>query len=76
MMYQPTHLDGNTLVVISRHKGRFMHERSGRLSYDGDVLTVDNVPLSEAEIASIKPVVAGTLIEQAVGFDFFLMLNE
>jgi hypothetical protein len=76
-MHHPAHIDGCTVVVLRQERWGFRVLGSGRLTHDGESLTlVDSDvcrPFSDAERDSLLPVGPGNRIPQCRGFDFFLL---
>jgi hypothetical protein len=74
-MYQPSHLDGCSVVVL--RKGGLGHilVKSGFLEFDGkelSLVTVDGrFPFSKEEVESLKLAVPGNRIPECQGFRFF-----
>ncbi|MFN3168584.1 MAG: hypothetical protein ACE37H_16110 [Phycisphaeraceae bacterium] len=77
-IHPPAHIDGCSLVVLTRSKGRYTIEASGILAFDGEILSIagTNRIISEAEQDKIKDVLPDSQIKQAIGFQFFLITNE
>ena len=78
-MYHPAHIDGKTLVVLVQCGATFQTIASGRLSYDGDVLTLvgpdSHRDVTDAEMAQLQPVAPACRIRECAGFDFFLLVE-
>jgi hypothetical protein len=78
-VFQPAHIDGDTLVVLLHCRWRFQIIASGRLSYDGETLTLvgngSKRVVTDAEIGELQPVTENCRIPECVGFDFFLLVE-
>jgi hypothetical protein len=79
--FNPTHLDGRTLVIIKQHVWGYQRIASGRLNYDGaqmffreDDLT--ERPVTPDELALIRPVLPTSRIPQCRGYDLFLVASD
>ncbi len=82
--YHPAHIDGCSLVVIRRAKGRyrrgFGEVESGVLEYDGEALVLRGADdstrrvISDAEQDRILPVTNANRIPPCLGFQFFMVV--
>jgi len=84
MMFQPSHIDGRTLVVLRVHSGffatRFEVVANGLLEFDGDALELVDVAgtrlaTSDEMRERIKSVTRTNRIAECLGFDLFLILD-
>jgi hypothetical protein len=83
-MYPLIQVDGRTLVILRQQSGMFVPTfavvASGRLSYDGDVLSLvtqdEERVLSAQELSSIQNVRHDTRIAECRGFDLFLIVQS
>ena len=75
----PAHIDGRTVAVIRRTTFGYAMVESGRLSYDGQTLSLESEDRSRSvtdqEVASLQLVTPGNRIAATSGFDFFLLLD-
>ncbi|HVJ85816.1 MAG TPA: hypothetical protein VM452_09250 [Caulifigura sp.] len=75
-MHYPPHIDGRTVVVLSRAVLGYRIIESGILSYDGESLTLVGETsrrlFTDAELASVLDVTPDNRIPQCRGFDFLL----
>jgi len=76
-MHLPAHIDGRTVVILRQEGCGHAVVESGRLSFDGETLSLvageSRRVFTEAELAALKPVVAGSRMAECEGFDFFLL---
>ncbi len=76
---QPHTLDGRTLIVLRQRATGFETVCSGRLSFDGEALSVADahdrelMVLTDTQLLQIKHVVEGNRIPQCAGYDFFIV---
>ena len=79
-MFYPAHIDGRTLVILTQTRRGFRSIVSGRLSYDGETLSLvcdDAIrSISDDELAAFQPVSANSRISECRGFDFFLLARS
>jgi hypothetical protein len=79
-MHQPAHIEGKTVVMLSRRGSSHAVIESGRLAFDGEdvsLVTAEAKRLfSPEEIDSLVLVVAGNRIPECLGFDFFTIRSE
>ena len=76
----PQEIDGRTLVIIRWTSSGYSTVDSGRLSYDGESIYLENetgeYKVIEIDLDTLRSVTAGNRISACNGFDFFLLLNE
>jgi hypothetical protein len=76
----PAHLDGCTIVVLRAQGWSFRIVESGRLSFDGQVLTLvgdgGERSFSDTEAEALILVTTENQIPECQGFDFFLIAED
>lgn len=76
-MYQPAHVDGRTVIILKPFNGGYRVVESGRLSFDGDSLTLiredTGRTFAASEVDAMKLVTASNRIPECSGFDFFVI---
>ena len=82
-MWRPVDIDGRTVVILEERPGflgGYLLVESGRLSYDGQELTLISDQLerriTEEELQSFKPVSEANRIAACRGFDFFVIRSS
>ena len=77
--YQPTHLDGRTIVILSDQSIGYRILESGQLSYDGNTLSLmtdeSERPFLDHEAEALLLVNPENRIPQCQGFDLFLIVE-
>jgi len=75
MYYQPSQLDGCSVVVLLKRGLGYVVVKSGFLEFDGEELFLASddgrVPFSENEVDSLKLVAADNRIPECQGFRLF-----
>ena len=76
-MFHPAHLNGCSVVVLSKDRRGFQVVERGVLSFDGETLSIgygeSHRIFSDFERDSLMPVVADCYITDSQGFDFFVL---
>jgi hypothetical protein len=79
--FEPSHLDGRCVAILTFDGWGYRLQASGRLEYDGEKMSLvaddaSRRPVTFEELRWIRTVSPQCRIPQCQGFDFFLLTND